>query len=111
MHRPAIASKGARMSKPRLRFDKVALRLIADLQAALRDDVPEGKTVLFTVTAPIRLPAKTVAELVPRIRPLLKSGRARAELAETLNGNQVRVRVVTGRAKRAPNVLGFVHNP
>jgi hypothetical protein len=46
-------------AKPRLRFDKVATRLIERLQATLGETVPDGTTVLLTITAPIRLPSKT----------------------------------------------------
>jgi hypothetical protein len=38
-----------------LRFDKVAVGLIACMLRALCDDVPDGMTLLFTVTAPIRV--------------------------------------------------------
>src|SRR5258708_91697 len=41
-------------AKPRLRFDKVATRLIERLQATLGEIVPDGVTVLLTITAPIR---------------------------------------------------------
>src|SRR5881396_2477929 len=50
-------------AKPRLRFDKVATRLIERLQATLGKTVPDGMTVLLTITAPIRLPSKTAAAL------------------------------------------------
>ena len=50
-------------AKLRLRFDKVALRLVGGLKAALASVVPEGETVVFTISAPIRLPAKTAVAL------------------------------------------------
>ena len=65
------------------------VRLIACMQRELRDDVPDGMTLLFSVTAPIRVPGKTAAELTDRVRVWLE-GR---------------------RQKREPNVRGFVHNP
>src|ERR1035438_9676878 len=43
---------------PRLRFDKVATRLMERLQATLGETVPDGMTVSLTITAPIRLPSK-----------------------------------------------------
>lgn len=49
-------SAQANAAKPRLRFDKVATRLIERLQATLGEAVPDGITVLLTITAPIRLP-------------------------------------------------------
>ena len=38
---------------PRLRFDKVTTRLIERLQSTLAEIVPDGMTVLLTITAPI----------------------------------------------------------
>src|SRR5260370_20963214 len=61
-------------AKPRLRFDKVATRLIEGLQAALGEIVPDGMTVLLTITAPIRLPSKTAASLEDKILTLISRG-------------------------------------
>jgi len=97
------------LAKPRLRFDKVVLRLIGGLQAALREAVPDGQAVMLTVTAPIRLPGKTAAALESRIRDRL--ARRSARIAETIHGNRVRVRIVTGVSAKASKVIGFVHNP
>ena len=54
-------------AKPRLRFDKVATRVIERLQANLGETVPAGTTVVLTVTAPIRLASKTIASLEDKI--------------------------------------------
>lgn len=97
--------------KPRLRFDKVARRFVADLQAALRDAVPDGTTVTFTIAAPIRLASKTAVALEEQIRALLARRVARADAEHTIHGNAIRVRVVRDGSTRAPNVIGFVHNP
>ena len=94
-----------------LRFDNVALGLIAHVQHALRDEVPDGMTLLFTVTAPIRVPGKTAVELASRVRVWLKGRTAPAATRYTIGGNAIRVRIVNGRQKREPNVRGFVHNP
>jgi hypothetical protein len=42
-------------SRRGLRLDKVAVGLIARMQRALADDVPDGMSLLFTVTTPIRV--------------------------------------------------------
>jgi hypothetical protein len=55
-------------AKPRLRFDRVATRLIERLQATPGESVPDGMTVLLTITAPIRLPSKTAASLEDKIQ-------------------------------------------
>ncbi len=101
-------------AKVRLRFDKVVIRLMERLQAALGETVPEGTTVLATVTAPIRLAAKTAAELEAKIWALLGRSSPGRDEEETIHGNRVRIRLLRGafaRAARSPKLIGFVHNP
>jgi hypothetical protein len=97
-------------TKPRLRFDKVATGLIERLQATLGQTVPDGITVLLTITAPIRLPAKTAASLEDKIQTLLGRGSSGRDERDTIHGNRVHVRFLTFQSKRAPKMIGFVHN-
>jgi hypothetical protein len=76
------------------------------MKAALTDIVPENQTLIFTVTAPIRLPAKTATELERLARSVLPGG----EVRDTIHCNQVRLRRVTGVLACMPRVIGFVHN-
>jgi hypothetical protein len=91
----------------RLRFDKVALRLVEGLKSALAEVVSEDQAVVICVTAPIRLPAKTAAA----IGGLVRHGLPDCEVRHTIHGNQVRLRRVAGVAPETPRVIGFVHNP
>lgn len=93
-------------AKLRLRFDKAVLRLVGSLKAALANVIPEEQTVIFTITAPIRLPAKTAATL----ENLVRNGVPDGERREAVYGNQVRIRWLTGVPTHMPKVLGFVHN-
>lgn len=104
-----IADRGG-LTTPRLRFDKVALGVVRRLQARLCESVPDGKTVMLTITAPIRVPAKTAAALEDKIRTYLSSRSAPVEDRDTIHGNQIRVRLVKGDSRRIPKVIGFVHN-
>jgi hypothetical protein len=104
------AARGA-PARPRLRFDKVALRFVKSLQAALRQTIPDGGTVILTVTASIRLPAKTATALEDEVRALLAGGLGRADFRDTINDNRIRVRLVSGGAPGTSDVIGFVHNP
>ena len=97
-------------AKPRLRFDKVATRFIERLQATLGDTVPDGMTVLLTITAPIRLPSKTAASLEDKIQTLLGRGSPGRDEKETVHGNRVQIRLLRDEAERAPKMIGFVHN-
>jgi predicted phosphohydrolase len=95
----------------RLRFDKVVLRLVGRLKASLADMVPEGQAVIFTVTAPIKVPGRTAAALERLVRDGLPDGHTPDIIHGTIHGNQVRLRRVTGLAAGRPKVVGFVHNP
>jgi hypothetical protein len=97
-------------AKPHLRFDKVATRLIERLQATLGKTVPDGMTVLLTITAPIRLPSKTAASLEDKIQNLLARGLPRRDEKETIHGNRVQIRLLRGGPEQAPKMIGFVHN-
>lgn len=98
-------------AKLRLRFDKAVLRLVGRLKTSLADIVPEGQTVIFTVTAPIKAPGRTAAALERLARDGLPAGDAQDIIHGTILGNQVRLWRVTGLAASMPRVLGFVHNP
>jgi hypothetical protein len=89
----------------RLRFDKVALRLLDGVRAALAQSLPEDQSIAFTVTAPIKLPAKTSAALQEWLRRLPTHG-----LATTINGNEIRARIINNSTSGMPRVIGFVHN-
>ena len=97
-------------AKPRLRFDKVATRLIERLQATLGETVPHGTTVLLTITAPIRLPLKTAALLEDKIQTLLRRGSSGRDGKHTIHGNRIRIRVLRNESERVPKMIGFVHN-
>ena len=99
------------MSQPRLRFDKVATGLVDRVREAVRNCVPAGETVAFTVTAPIRLPAKTAAAIEERIIAALARRPIHLDVDETINGNRVRIGCLRGNAPDSANVIGLVHNP
>lgn len=96
-----------RAAKLRLRFDRVAVRVIGGLKGALAEIVPEDQTVIFTLTAPIRLPSRTAAAIEGLVRDGLPDG----EVRHTIHDNQVRLHRVAGVPTEMPRVIGFVHNP
>jgi hypothetical protein len=97
-------------AKPRLRFDKVATRLIEHLQATLGETVPNCMTVLVTITAPIRLPSRTAAWLEDKIHTLLGRGSLGRDEKDTIHGNRIQIRLLRDGPERAPRMIGFVHN-
>jgi hypothetical protein len=109
--RGAARSTGDANAKPRLRFDKVVIRLMERLQATVTETVPDGTTVVLTVTAPIRLPSKTAVSLEEKIASLLKRGPSPGRDAKaTVHGNRVHIRLVRHVSARPPKLIGFVHN-
>jgi hypothetical protein len=101
----------ADLAKPRLRFDRVALEFVRRLHDALYEAVPDGKTMILTITAPIRMPSKTAAVLEDKIRTCLVRGPVPAAAKDTIHGNEIKVRLVKNALRRASKVIGFVHNP
>jgi hypothetical protein len=97
-------------AKIRLRFDKVAARVVASLQAAADEIVPGEMTVVVTITAPIRLASKTISSLEELIRSLVARKWPRRDAKATIQGNRVRIRILRSGSERAPKLVGFVHN-
>jgi hypothetical protein len=95
----------------RLRFDKVATRLVERVSRNVRDSVPAGTTAIFSVTAPIRLPSETTVAIAERIRSALARRSLPLEFEEKVHGNEVRIWLVSSTTKRPPEVIGLVHNP
>ena len=86
--------------------DAVALAI----EATLGETVPDGTTAVLTITAPIRVPAKTAASLEDKMRTLLRRGSPGSDRKETIHGNRVRIRLLKTKSTRAPKLIGFVHN-
>jgi hypothetical protein len=106
----AVKANGLTTAELGLRFDRVVIRLIDELHEFARRTVPTGTTVLVTVTAPIRMPAKTAAMLGDRIEALLAGASSLRDRNFTINGNRARIRILNHSSTRTPRLLGFVHN-
>lgn len=104
-----LGGSGLSAAKLGLRFDRVVVRVLRDLRSFAEAAAPSGVTVLVTISAPIRSPAKTVEELKRAIGALQSS--SHADHGATLQGNQVRLRLVRPSWRQAPALIGFVHNP
>jgi len=104
-------TNGLSMTKLGLRFDKVAIRLLANLRASAAQVVPNDKTLIVTITAPVKLPAKTRHELEGQIKSFLKSGNRAPDYSATIFQNQMSIRIVTSSSKQGVKFAGLVHNP
>ena len=97
-----------RVAKARLREDVVARRVLRDMESALRAHVPDGKTIILTLGAPIKVPKKLLAALTNMLLTYLESGAEEVEEKKTILGNRVRFRVLNHNSKWNAKVIGFV---
>lgn len=104
-------TKGFGIATLGLRFDRVVLRVTKDLRISAEGSIPTGTTVFLTITAPIRLPAKTALALEKRVVSKIGQRVPQRDLSSTIHGNHVRMRFVEHGSKRAPKLVVFVHNP
>ncbi|MEO6550691.1 MAG: hypothetical protein ABIN94_21985 [Ferruginibacter sp.] len=105
-------ANGLTVVKLGLRFDKVVVRLIGNLRTSLEQVVPTGETLIMTMIAPIKQPAKTEYGLTTLIRDFLESGIKKEDDNLNVLGNEVHLRTVRSTPnKRAGRFIGLVHNP
>ncbi len=102
-----LKSAGEGLPNLQLRQDKVVLRVAVRLQEALGDVVPRDVTVLVTMTAPIKLPGRTVGAVQERIEAALPG---RDDVSEVIHGNSVRICFAKGRLADKRKVVLLVHN-
>jgi hypothetical protein len=96
--------------KPRLRLDRVAVGLVDRLRAALVRVVPDDRTVVVTITAPIWQAAKTAAAMEEQIRLGLRR-RSAGRSAIHVHGNKIQIWILKGGIGLTSKLVGFVHNP
>ena len=106
-----LGSAGLKLSAQGLRFDRVVVRMMADLRACAEAIATPDLTFLVTISAPIKLPAKTAGEIKERMASLLTGEAAHATGPVTILGNRVAIATVAHRAPKRPALIGFVHNP
>ena len=105
---PQQSSRQKSASKVRLREDKVAQRVLRDLESALHAHVPPGKSIILTLGAPIKVSRKLVVALTDVLVTYLESGLVETDEKRTILGNRVRFRVLRVTSKWPAKVIGFV---
>lgn len=93
---------------PRLREDRVAQRVLRDLEAAVSGHARRGRAVIVTLGAPIKVPNRLVAELGALLRDRLRNGAAETDERMDVLGNRVRFRVLRDGSAWTSPVNGFV---
>ena len=104
-------SNGLSIAQLGLRFDKVVVRLLGKLRTTAGQAMPEGQTVIVTITAPIKLPAKTTYELEMLIRDYGTPGSPPRDHIATIFRNEVCIRIITTSSAQTAGLIGLVHNP
>jgi hypothetical protein len=86
---PQQSSRQTRLAKARLREDKVAQRVLRNLESALHAHVPAGKSVILTLGAPIKVSKKLVVALTDVLVTYLESGLEEVDEKRTILGNRL----------------------
>jgi len=104
------AAQARRSARPHLRLDRVALEVVSRVRTAIQGRVPDKRTIVVAITAPIRVAAKTAAALSSRILSRV-SGRARAERSlYRIHGNSIQIWILQGGIGTTSKLVGCVHN-
>ncbi len=77
----------------------------------MQGGAPKDLTTILTLTAPIRVPGRTVIALKQALALLLQSGVAGSERSSSLHGNRASLRLVGQSFERGGGLVGFVHKP
>lgn len=97
------------ISKLGLRFDSVVVRLLGNLRIVVEQTAPKGKTVIMTISAPIKHPKKTGIKLVEHINELYDL--KHKDTSVTVFQNSVQLRLIETSSMHTHKFVGFVHNP
>jgi hypothetical protein len=103
-------ANGLSLSKLGLRFDKVVVRILGNIRNAVEQEVPKESVIIITISAPIKLPAKTEHELIEKIRNIVSTGKKERDTSLAIFGNEVRIRLLKTSSKKSINFIGLVHN-
>jgi hypothetical protein len=105
-----VKANGLSLSKLGLRFDKVVVRILGNIRNAIEQEVPKESVIIVTISAPIKLPAKTEHELIEKIRSVVSKGKKERDTSLTIFENEVRIRFLKYSSKQNINFIGLVHN-
>jgi hypothetical protein len=94
--------------KARFRDDGVARRVLRNLEIAVSEHVPDGKTVVLTLGAPIKEPKQLLGALTKTLLNCLKDGADDIQKKKTLLGNRVRFLIASGGLRLNSKFTGFV---
>lgn len=94
--------------KARLREDRVARRVLRSLESAVRAHVPNQKSIILTLGAPIKVPKQLITALTKRLLDAIQSDVEERDEKTTVLGNRVRFRILKNNLGWNAKVIGFV---
>ena len=97
-------------SKPRMSEDATALWLANELNEELRDEIPDGRTVVLTLESPILKANKVKRRLKGTILRHVLSTRDKVEVEEEIYGNRINIHVSSYDGPDPRKVHGVVIN-
>jgi hypothetical protein len=89
----------------------VALEFVSRVRAALQGQVADDRTIVVTLTAPIRLASKTAAALASRILSRVPGRATAGRSMHRIHGNRIQIWMLQGGSRMTSKLVGFVHNP
>lgn len=96
------------LAKARLREDVVARRVLHAIKSALGAHVPQRKTIILTLGAPIKVPKQLIVALSKLLLNYIQGGIVERDERKTILGNRVRFRVLSDDPSLKAKVIGFV---
>lgn len=106
-----IASKKLSPRKLGLRFDRVALDLIDQVEQSSALYIPKDKVLLIGVTAPIRLPSQTIAIMNDKIAKHFLKKNPKQSFRIQAFSNVIQSHLIEKTKYKNNRVICFVHNP
>ena len=94
---------------PRLRVDRVVLRVRDHLGAVAAALLPAGSMALVTVQAPIRAASQTIDSIEATLRALAAGGPTGRSRASRLFGNRIRVGLLPAPRRARSRLVCLVH--
>ncbi len=94
---------------PRLSQDTGVLRLCAELNEELKNDIPSGVYVLLTISSPLNKIRQTKADLINKIKEITQKEAPIKEVFKT-NENMVEIKTFLGERPSGKKVIGAVSN-
>ena len=97
--------------KPRLSEDTTAIRLCNELNHDLKNDIPENRTILLILSAPINSARKLKRKLIDEIMALVGSAASNdVTVTREIMGNKITIHLIPNDRPSGKKIVGAVQN-